>query len=83
MALDPAALQATCADPSTCACCGDAAHIISDLHFDVTSQRRAIKAALQLLTDAAHALSHGSPHVTADHLDRVIANLTKTVTEEN
>lgn len=53
----------------------DQSHIIDDLEKERTAMVRKVKAALPLLGDALHALRNGSPHVTDEYLERVIADL--------
>jgi hypothetical protein len=55
-------------------------HIIDDLATENARLRRAVAAAVPMLTDALHALRNGSPHVTDEYLDRTILDLTRSTT---
>lgn len=48
------------------------AHIIADLHAELSAHRRHTKLANALLVDALHALRNGSPHVTDEYIDRIL-----------
>ena len=53
----------------------DQSHIIDDLEKERTAMVRKVNRAIPLLEDALHALRNGSPHVTDEYLERVIADL--------
>lgn len=52
-------------------------HHVDDLCKAHAAIARPADAAVLMLTDALHALRHGSPHITDEFLDRTIINLTR------
>lgn len=50
------------------------AHVIDDAERMRTFAVRGVMADIDLLVDARHALTHGSPEVTAEFIERVLSS---------
>lgn len=59
----------------------DAFHAYQDVLTDKFTLKRGSQRAVELLTDALHALRHGSPHITDEFIERAINHLVKASAE--